>query len=179
MTIVKKKAPAKKVPDHLMAEMVDDAISQDEDAESGTVVKGDASQLAVLAEEMQGLKDQADELESQAKQLKDRYNQIRQQELPDLMQSLGMINSAGKGSFTFSGGRVHIETKVFASVRKDDVEQFHAWLRENKAEDLIKEAVNAQTLSAFVRERRGEDLPDPPYVVTYEERVAKITKVKG
>jgi hypothetical protein len=168
-----------KVPAHLQAEMVDDALSQDEQAEHFVALPADASKLGQLAEEMQGLRDQADELEGQAKQLKDRYNQIRQQELPELMQALGMVNSAGKGSFTFSGGRVHIETKVYASVRKEDTDAFHEWLRKNNAEDLIREAVNAQTLSAFVRERRGEDLPDPPYVVTYEERVAKITKVKG
>lgn len=167
---------ASHVPAHLREQMEDDAIHQDEQAEKGQEVET-TSTAAELAEEMQACKEEADRLTGLAKEQTDRYNQIRKIELPDLMRKLGMVNSAGKGSFTFSGGRVHLEGKVHANLRKDDKPQFFEWLRGNGAEDLIKEDVNAQTLSAFVRERRAEGLTDPPYIVAFEETTAKMTKV--
>ena len=133
-------------------------------------------ELIQLATEMQDCKEAADNLEAQAKEQKARYDELRKQIIPELMKRLGLVKDNGKGSFTFHGGKIHLETKVHAHCNQENQPVFKRWLRENGGEDLIKEVVNAQTLSAFVRERRGEDLPDPPGVTVFEETVAKLTK---
>ena len=50
------------------------------------------------------------------------------------------------------------------------------FLKENGAEELIKPTVNPQTLSAYVRERRGDSLMDPPGVSIHVEEIAKLTR---
>lgn len=132
--------------------------------------------LVQLAEEAVACKETIDDLEAKVKEYKQRYDELRKTLIPEAMKRLGIVSDTGKGSFTFSGGKVYLETKVKAGCTKAMEPKFHAWLRSHNAADLIKEAVNVQTLSAFVRERRAEGLDDPPYISIFEEVTAKISK---
>lgn len=56
-------------------------------------------------------------------------------------------------------GRCNVQDDV--SVKVEDKEALKEWLIENEKEDMITESVNAQTLTAFIRQRMkaGEDTP--------------------
>lgn len=144
-----------------------------------TRVPATNADLIALANEMLTAKQEADRLEAESKQYKDRYNQLRTTDIPDAMRDLGYVNSSGKGSFTFSGGKVHLETKLSASCAVANQPVLFGWLAENKAADLIKQVVHPQTLTAFVKERRGQGLADPPGVSVWEETKAKLTATKS
>jgi len=154
--------------------ILEDALEQNARAEAAP--EATSLDLIAAAEEMKYCKDEAERLEAEAKQYKDRYNQLRERTVPELMKKLGLLNAAGKGSFTFSGGKVHLETKIAASCTKANQETFFNWCRSNGAQDLIQETVNHNSLSAFIRERRGDALADPPGVAVFERVTAKITK---
>lgn len=159
-----------------MEAFVQDALeeeAQQEEASSKAAASHD--ELISLSNELVHLKDEIDKKESELKQFKDRYDEIRKTLLPDMMKKLSLVTSNGKGSFTFSGGKIHLESRLYASCSGVGQPTFFKWLRKNGAADLIKETVNAQTLSAFIRERRGDGLKDPPGVSTHEEVVAKLT----
>ena len=130
------------------------------------------------AQELLGLEDEKAELAAQLKQVEDRRKQLRTQLIPDAMKQLGMINTKGKGSFTYGGHRIHLEQKVHASCSEAGKSVFFPFLREAGAADLIKETINPQTLSAYIRERRADGLNDPPGVSVFEEVTAKLTRVK-
>lgn len=159
---------------HIASQAVlDDQVT----AQLQTTVPKDASYEALVdaCQEMVTEKDEHDRLDAEAKQHKDRYEELRKQVIPNLMQALGLVRN-NKGQFNFPSGKIHLETKVYASCSGDNNEKFQRWLIAEGHQDMIKTVVNAQTLSAFVRERRESNLPDPPFVATHEETVAKLTK---
>lgn len=77
-------------------------------------------------------------------------------------------------------GRVNLRDDV--SVKVQDKEALFQWLKDNDAEDMIVEQVNAQTLAAFVRKRLEEakslpvDVRDKAGNVT-EEGAIEVTPV--
>lgn len=156
--------------------MIKDADRLDEEEAKKAATPITNEQLMALAEEFRTLRDEKDRLEAELKQVNDRYGQLRTKELPEAMSRLGMINAKGKGSFTFSGGRVHLETKLYAACTEENRPKLFEFLRKNNAADLIKETVNPQTLSAYIRERRGDGLKDPPGVSVHEEVTAKLVR---
>jgi predicted nuclease with TOPRIM domain len=170
-----KKTAAKGPSPELMARMGEVAVEEEAKAESAPL-PANADELVQAAEEAHDLKDEIDRREAETKQLKDRYDQLRKQVIPDGMKALNMLNSQGKGSFTFSRGKIHLEQKLYASCTEENRPKLIAFLRQNGDADIVKETVNAQTLSAYIRERRGEGLNDPPGVSVHEEVTAKMTK---
>jgi hypothetical protein len=154
------------------------AEQEEKDLEEKTKVPVTQQDLIALAQEMLLSKQEADRLEAEAKQHKDRYNQLRTRDIPDKMRELKFVNSAGKGSFTFDGGKIHLETKVNASCAAANQPLLYAWLRKNKSGDLIKDVVHPSTLTAFVKERREQGLADPPGISVWEETKAKLTATK-
>jgi hypothetical protein len=155
------------------------AIFQDAVAEEqleNVAIPATNEDLIKAAEEMADLKREIDQLEAEAKQRKDRYDQLRKVVLPEAMKRLNMLNSKGKGSFTFSGGKIHLEQKLYAACTRENEPLLFEFLRVNGDEGLIRETVNSQTLSAYIRERRGEGLNDPPGVSVHEEVTAKLTR---
>jgi hypothetical protein len=166
------------MPPELLEQITKDGAAEREEEERRAAIPTTHEGVIQLAQEMLAAKEEADRLEAEAKQHKARYDEIRETLLPDMMRTLGMVNSKGKGSFTFPGGKIHLETSLHASYAKADEVVFFDWLRSNGAEDMIKEVVHTQTLSAFIRERRGDDLPDPPGVRIHEPMKAKLTRAK-
>lgn len=152
---------------NLAEEMAADAAQSE-----GRVPQDGMSRLVSYGEELVDLKAEIDRLTESKKFAQARYDELRKEAIPEEMEAIGI-----KGSFTLSTGeRLTASTKTFASVKAADREDFHDWLRAQGAADLIKEAVNPQTLSAFARERleNGEDLP--PIVQVYTETTVSVTK---
>jgi hypothetical protein len=135
-----------------------------------TLVKS-AAELAIIEERL-------DEIKARESELNDRRKQLREQEIPALMKSAGLVNSQNKGSFTIPGYKLHLETRVHASAPAETRPLLFAWLRKRKMKHMITENVHPQTLSAFVRGLREEGKQDPPGVSSYEVTVAKLTKQK-
>lgn len=151
--------------ERMAADATEDAVAQPEE---GT------SRLARLGEELVQAKATLDDLTERRKQAQEHYDDLRKNVIPEEMAAMGL-----KGSFTLaSGERLTSTTRTFANVKAADRGKFHEWLRSIGAADLIKESVNAQTLSAFARERmeEGEDLP--PEVQVYSETTVSITKAR-
>lgn len=164
--------------DDWMEELVREGQAEEQAEQAAAEVPVSNLDLIQAAEEFAQLKDEEARLDAELKQVKDRRMQLGKEVIPDLMQKLGMVNNKGKGSFTFSGGRIHLEQKLYASCSEAGRLELFPFLRESGDADLIKETVNAQTLSAYIRERRSEGLNDPPGVSVHEEVTAKLTKVK-
>ncbi len=155
------------------------AEAEREETEALNKVLGkDGGDLFEAAAEMLAAKNEADRLTAEAKQHKDRYDELRQTIIPDLMQKKGLVQSSGKGSFTFSGGKIHLETKLYAACTEANRPTLFSWLRKQKLGDVIKETVAPATLAALVRERREEGRDDPPGVSIHTETVAKLTGTK-
>jgi hypothetical protein len=133
--------------------------------------------LVELAEELYELQQRRDVLEAELKAIVDRQEQLKKKDVPELMQKLGIVRG-NKGSYTFSGGRVQLETKLYASVDREVDDVFHSWCLDNGETGLFKESVNAQTLAAWLRDRRSEGLPDPPGVKVWELTQAKLVRAK-
>lgn len=161
-----------------MDELAQDAIAEEAVAAAKAETPVTNEELIEAAEELSALAEQKGDLEAQLTQVKDREKQLKTQVLPDLMSKLKLVDSAGKGSFTFRGGRIHLESRLHASCSEAGKLLLYPFLRENGAGDIIKETVNAQTLSALVRERRGDSLSDPPGISVHEEVAAKFTRKK-
>lgn len=64
--------------------------------------------------------------------------------------------------FDRNGQLFYLSTRTYASPVAQRAEELHRWLKNNGYEDLVKETVNANTLSAFVREQLKEAEQLPP-----------------
>lgn len=125
-------------------------------------------------------RDLVDRLEAQLREARAAHDDIRKRALPELMQSLGLVGPDGRGRFTHSSGNlVYLRVKVWASIKKDAQEETFAWLKAHGHGSLVREVVNPQTLSAFVRERIEDGEPLPPGISTAMETVAVIKGAGG
>jgi hypothetical protein len=74
------------------------------------------------------------------------YNNMRFTVVPELMDAEDITNIGVEGV-----GKVHLQDDI--SCKVEDKEKLHDWLTANGLEDLIVEQVNAQTLTASMRQR--------------------------
>lgn len=137
-----------------------------------------SAQLMAYAEELIQLEEQKVQVEADLKQVNDRRKQLRTELIPEAMQALKMVNNKGKGTFTLMGYRFHLEQKLYASVSEANKPTLFRYLKERGDEELINQVISQQTLSAYVRECRGEGLNDPPGVSVHEEVTAKMTRAR-
>lgn len=145
-----------------------------EQEQASMAAAGDAS-LSALAEQLVGLREVLESMEEERKNIQAQYDQLRKVTIPEAMRRAGLV-AGNRGSFTAAGGKVHLETRVFAGYDRAHQQEFFSWLDENGLGELVKPTINAQTLSATVRERREEGLSDPPFVSVHEEVTAKFVK---
>lgn len=163
-------------PTDLPQELLDAAGAFEEPVE---VADSTQKKLSAYVNEMIYLKRQIDAVESDLTDLKQRYDDIRKRQLPDLMQTEGLIGPDGKGRFTHdSGARVHLTHKVRASYLKSGEEDFFRYLRLNGHGALIKETIHAQTLASFAKELMENGEPLPPELSAHVETSAVITLPK-
>ena len=86
------------------------------------------------------------------------YDIIRFGVVPEMMESEDMTTVT-----VDEVGRCNIQDDV--SVKVLDKQGLFEWLTENEKEDMITEQVNAQTLTAFIRQRLKEGLEVPPETI--------------
>lgn len=157
----------------VMAELSAAADQIQADADKAAEAASNDSRLMELAEEYALLTDSINQQEAETKKLKARREELRKIVIPDTMRSLGMV-VGNKGSFSFSLGKIHLETRMYASVESGQEEKLFSWLREHGAESMIRASVNASALSAMIRELREAGEADPPHVAVYEETAVKF-----
>lgn len=101
------------------------------------------------------------------------YDMLRFNVVPEFMTDEDITNITVDGV-----GRCNVQDDV--QVKVEDKPKLFAWLIENEKEDMIVESVNAQTLTAFVRQRMkaGEELPDGDIIKVTPVVRAAITRSK-
>lgn len=92
------------------------------------------------------------------------YDSLRFTTIPNLMDAEEVTSITVEGV-----GRCNVMDDLQSSVK--DADALQTWLIEHDFEDMIKQTVNAQTLSAFMRRRLREGAEVPP------ESVVKVTPV--
>lgn len=131
-----------------------------------------ASTVFELADELKGLKEKKKTLDAQLKELNrtisDREAELARQMLTEELQS-----------FQRGGNTFYLNTKTFISAAAGQKPKLVELLKQSPYADLIREDVNAQTLSAWAREllENGE-LPDEirECLNIYEKQTVGIRK---
>lgn len=149
-------------------------LLEEEREQAEIAAAGDAS-LSALAEQLVALRNVLEDMEEERKRIQAEYDQLRKVTIPEAMRRAGLV-AGNRGSFTAAGGKIHLETRTFAGYDRAHQEEFFAWLRHNGLGELLKLTINAQTLSATVRELREAGMSDPPYINVHEEVTAKFVK---
>ena len=189
---------------------VDIFQSLEEDAKRQKEIPNDEKfkQLNTLAKSLVDTKNDISEAEENVSKLKESYKQIRENDLPDIMNSLNM------DQFKLTDGTViSVKDDVFASIKADKNVEALQWLDDNGLGDIIKHkisisfnrgehedaekfkdmfdksfkqeldeksTVHPQTLKATVKEmvNTGQTLPDNLFNV-YEAKIANVKIPKG
>lgn len=89
------------------------------------------------------------------------YNKLYEQYAKELIPAT--FEQAGITSLPLAEGyRVGVSVRIWASIKKDQREAAHTWMRDNGFESLITETVNASALSAAVKtygEEQNREFP--------------------
>ena len=121
----------------------------------------DIAELAETYVEVVALYKRLDEVTKSWGKLKD---EISKSTIPNKLDELGL----DKVQIPSIGKSVYPLTKYSASIINDDMDPDNPkgkgfqWLQDNGGDELIKETVNAQTLTSFLRHRIEEEGIDPP-----------------
>lgn len=127
-----------------------------------------------LAARLKSLRDEKNELETRLKEVN--------AQIDDADQRLaGMMADSETQNFTHSGTMFCLTTKTRASAAPDSKQELFSALRREGYGDLVYETVNANSLSAFVKERIAENedvLPDwlDGLVNVYEKATVSVRK---
>lgn len=158
------------------------------------ISEGELSYLAELVEKQTACKSEVEQLEEDLKEAKKRYNQVRQEEIPNFLSQFGI------SEIKLADGRKVI-VKQDVSVTIKDHKAFFDFLRKRHDDSIIKkmlemespsgelvdelinrgyifsldEKIHGQTLKAYFREylELGETPPDSVNVFTYS-----VTNIK-
>ena len=128
------------------------------------------------------------ELAEQLKQLREKKNAAEQQlkdihaEIAQAEYQLSMLMAETETqNFTRAGTMFALTTKTRASAMAGRKEELYAALKENGYGDLVYETVNANSLSAFVKEQISENQDHVPdwlngLVHVYEQTAVSVRK---
>ena len=132
-------------------------------------------EIFVLADELAELKDRKKALDDELKAVNSRIAEVEEQLANKMVEEEIQ-------SFQRSGKTFYVTTKVFASAVPERKAELFAWLKEHGFGDMVTETVNANTLSAWVREQleESETLPEDleELVNVYEKTTVGIRKAK-
>jgi len=104
------------------------------------------------------------------------------QELENLIRSLEEeINAAmleqGISNLKIDGiGTAYVASRLYASVRKADVDRAVEWLKEIGIGDISTRTINTSTLSAIVKDLLDEGKPIPDFVNYYVKNTVNIRR---
>ena len=122
---------------------------------------------------MKRLKEEKERLEKELAEVNARYDYLRYNAVPQMMESHGINTVTMEGI-----GRVSLSHGVFASICREKKEEAYQYLRDIGRGDIITRTVNAQTLATVIKQmiQNGEEVPEDLFNVTPYTR-ASITKV--
>lgn len=128
-----------------------------------------------LADELAGLKERKKELEDMLKEVNERIATVEE------ILSTRMLEEELQ-SFNRNGKTFYVQTKTFASAVPERKAELFQWLKDHGFGDMVTETVNANTLSAWVREQleESESLPEglEELVNVYEKTTVGIRKAR-
>ncbi len=133
------------------------------------------SKIFMLAEQLKAAKDKKKELEDETKRMTAEIEKLDKQ-LSDEMAKEECPN------FSHNGSTFYLTSKLYASPKAGGKDAMFAALRAKGFGDMIKESVNANSLSSFVKEQRelnNETIPEwiEEVVNTFEKITVGIRKV--
>ncbi len=120
--------------------------------------------------DMQKLKEYVG-LDSLRRELEDRLDEVKKKMEPLNEELVENFIQAGVQSTKFMDKTVYIHTQLWASVKEESKQIAAAVFKNNGLGDLVKEAVNAQTLSAYFRELQKEEKEGPIEI----QEITKVT----
>ena len=116
-----------------------------EEDQQEIIDKSDISNLADYCKELKAYEDEIAELEQEIKSKKEKADKISSEIIPNMLAEQGLSSLK-----LADGSAVEVKKSYSCTIKKDDIESAHTWLRENGLGDLIKNEV-------FVTFGKGED----------------------
>lgn len=116
-----------------------------EEDQQEIIDKSDISNLADYCKELKAYEDEIAELEQEIKSKKEKADKISSEIIPNMLAEQGLSSLK-----LADGSAVEVKKSYSCTIKKDDVESAHKWLRENGLADIIKNEV-------FVTFGKGED----------------------
>ena len=110
-----------------------------EDVEGSAPSEVELTDLAVLAEKQIFLEGRVKEVEELLDTVKEQLRVIQEQHIPEAMSTIGM-----KEFKLLNGYKITIKDDVFASIRKDFINQAVAWLDTKGLGDIVKDDVTVK-----------------------------------
>lgn len=119
------------------------------------------------------LYDAEEKLSKSLDKLSKKKEELKNKLLPELFEK-----NEVKTLTTLTGDRLTVTNKLYANIKKENVEQALDWLRENGGEDIIKETVNHNTLSAFLKSEMEEnkEIPEELFSVYVQPSISLTRK---
>ena len=99
--------------------------------------KTDISNLANYCKELKDYEDQIADLEQQIKIKKEKADKISSEIIPNLLAEQGLSSLK-----LADGSSVGVAKSYFCTVKKDEIQSAHNWLRENGLGDIIKNEIS-------------------------------------
>ena len=130
--------------------MTDNVVSFPNAAAVDTVEPVIGDDILTLADKLQELREHKKELAEAVKENNQNLDAVEAQ-LSAAMVEVELQN------FKRAGKTFYLLPQTFCSIRRGMNEQLFAWLRDNGAEDLVRETVFASSLKSYVKELREED----------------------
>ncbi len=131
--------------------------------------------LKELIELYKVLYDANDEIKQTTKELNKLQDSLKYNVIPEKMEEQDLKTV----TFKELDCRITVSQVVRASIKPEFKERAYVWLRDEGLEDIIKETVNASTLSALAKDyiEKGTELPTTEFNVLTQDRVS-LTKLK-
>lgn len=128
-----------------------------------------------LADRLQELRDEKEQLELRTKEVNVEIEIIEQQLVEAMI-------TAELDSFKRNGHSYSLKNETFASAKAETKEELFEALRHNDAGELVQEQVNANSLRAFVKELKSNNNDEIPdwiinYINVYEKTKISVRKV--
>ena len=117
-----------------MTTLTVDDLEQDQQE---IIEKTDIQQLSGYCLELQSLEDQIEFLEKEVKKLKQQADKISSEIIPNLLAEQGLSSLK-----LADGSSVGVAKSYFCTVKKDEIQSAHNWLRENGLGDIIKNEIS-------------------------------------
>lgn len=116
----------------------------------------------VMAEDILKKADRFRRIKEERAELKKTDDKLKREAEEIELEIIGEMTEAELQNFSVSGKTFYLTSRLFASPKAGEAEKLYNWLKVHGYGDIVKETVNANTLSAFIKELKeehGDELP--------------------